>query len=1105
MTKRLSAGVVLAALSVIFTAMNASATRPPTREWRGGEDPYSSTLPLFFRSTAGTTWLQVGTAACNAADTLNSNHGSTQVWCFDKIAGDSTWPSVGAQGSLNWNHWSQYNPLVPEISKWHVTTNNVGAGGGTYAAWCGCDSIGTNPGCSDVTFWTFKEGYGDNWNYPLELDMSGQNASTGGTIKFDTLYDSECHYDYMYLEYFQTSSSQWKTLTGANGFAYFNGVSGNLDVGHGGTGRVCGDDYFFYSDQKDLGSGNVAYYGNAIWILNVTFTFPSQAGGMRVRWRGYSDGAWSDADGRGDTDGMCRIDNVLATFTSTTNTVSDGFESGDFDFPVTSAGSPGVWVTPPHQGDPYDAWHLVANPVYKNRGNTCDFTNDWMWASKPDAGIIASNQFSYYLVSPKILCDGWTGAVEEYSGYMCAPDPRNDFTNTLVRVYNAVESQWSLWNDFDGFITFGGCEFWNLNDTEDLSPFMGAEVDSLQLAWEMLDFDKPTDFSWGYHGAVTYLIDNVSVGHYDQTSTIFTTRSIDILSDTFSLVDPAHTPFLQNREEGNWSGQTGKTRVFADVDSLNVEINDVNGILSSGVTMSYRIGSGTPPTFGAWATKAMIYSDPDPNSPTDEGTYRGSFGNTTTEDFAPASETVGTDHIFIAGSTVEYYVKAVDITADTGVFPGTADDSPAIYFRFQVHPFNRVATGSTNIMLVDDYTRNALDFENSTGFQPTGGAGFGSFTSPVFDQPENMVERALALIYGGSQDFLAGVYGSPKWDIYNVQGGGSSVQREPRVISTVGAGLGGIGNDLGSPNYEAVIWLQGTFDAYSYADTTRLELKTMLNAGGKVFSTGDDVAVFLGDAVGAGDADSLVNFLGPYMGIAFTHINDDETLDRVLNVEGVAGKSLAGLKLGLYGDCPGIRHAFDRLTLADTTGGLSTSQTNSVLATYQAASPNTDGTNGRAAIIKNIRVTGGGVMVHCGFAIESLTSTSARACLLSKVLTTDFGLTAPYTGCVQSGTDAPVVASGRFGFDLAQATPNPFRDATSIRFSVPGRTHVSIEVYNILGQKVRTLVDETFEGNSYVREWDGRADAGGVVSSGIYFYKMVAGDYSATRKAVVLK
>ena len=60
-------------------------------------------------------------------------------------------------------------------------------------------------------------------------------------------------------------------------------------------------------------------------------------------------------------------------------------------------------------------------------------------------------------------------------------------------------------------------------------------------------------------------------------------------------------------------------------------------------------------------------------------------------------------------------------------------------------------------------------------------------------------------------------------------------------------------------------------------------------------------------------------------------------------------------------------------------------------------------------------------------------------------------------------------------------------------------------MYNILGQKVRTLVNESREANSYVEKWDGRSDAGAQVSSGIYFYKMVAGDYSATKKAVLLR
>ena len=106
--------------------------------------------------------------------------------------------------------------------------------------------------------------------------------------------------------------------------------------------------------------------------------------------------------------------------------------------------------------------------------------------------------------------------------------------------------------------------------------------------------------------------------------------------------------------------------------------------------------------------------------------------------------------------------------------------------------------------------------------------------------------------------------------------------------------------------------------------------------------------------------------------------------------------------------------------------------------------------------------------------------------------------------CVKNGVDAPVVEA-RYGFQLAQATPNPFTKTTTIRFSIASKAQVSVEVYNILGQKVRTLVDETLEANAYTREWDGRSDSGEKVSNGIYFYKMVAGDFSDTKKAVLLK
>ncbi|MEZ5066540.1 MAG: T9SS type A sorting domain-containing protein [bacterium] len=1099
MTKRLSAGVLLLALGAMV-ATTAYAERPRSREWRGGElnPATNSSVPLFFRSSAGTTWVSVG-QNCAPEDTANSTHSQAEVWCFEGANGDSTWPNVPVgqnTGSKHetWDHWSKFAPPIPPSSKWHASTLDPNPFQGTdpYSAWCGCDSLGTNPGCTDVAFWIFKKGYGDDWNYSLTLTMTGQNASTGGTIRFDLNYDTECNYDYLYLEYFNNTTAKWELVTGPNGPAIFNAVSGNPDSNNGGTGRACGDDYFGSSDQADLGGGNIPYYGNSVWLNDVTFPMPAQAGGMQLRWRGFSDGAWSDADGRGDTDGIARIDDVRVTFASTGNVVTDDFSDGSIETGASlklNGGAPGTitWTAGGLEGNTWDSWHMEFDPNYKNKGATCNFSDDWMYTARPPSGFPGTgdaNGMSMFLVTPVIDCDGWTGGVMEYSNYLCAPDERDDYVNTHIRTYDASNG-WSLWTDFDGFITFAGCEFWNMNDGEDLSPYMAATIDSLQLGYEMLDISQPTgDFSWGKHGNVQWLIDNVSIGSFDGSATVFTARSIDIFADTYSYVDPAHTPFLQNSAQGMWPGtQLGSS------DSLNVDVSDFDGFNPTNCRIYWHVSTVDPPVFGAWQNKAMNRSQPDNLGTAGAGTYRTTIGNNSGEDFcAPAG-----GRIWCPGTTVEYYVKVIDNNTNSATFPRAAADPEPAYFRFEVLPFANRTVGDLDerILIVDDYGRNFVDFENSTGFDPVGGAGFGAFSDPVFDQPEDMVERALGLVYG-----IATPEDNPAWDIYDVQGAGSSVQCEPR-ISSLQPNLGGIGDDTANPVYDAVIWINGSFDAYSFADTTRIDLKAWLDKGGHLWSNGDEVAKFLG--TGGNDADSTIQFLSQYMGISFANIADDQTDNRVLNMCGAAGTSLDGVTLGIYGECPS-RRAFDRLTQAPA----GANQQITTLATYCAGGAND---NGRAAIIKNVRLASGiptGVCIHSGFGLGALVSDASRATLLAKTFVGDFGMwNMGYVG-VNNGVDAPVVANGA-GFDLAAASPNPFAQNTEIAFSVPSRSHVSIEVYNILGQKVRTLVNESLEANSYVRNWDGRSDAGERVSSGIYFYKMVAGDFNATRKAVLLK
>jgi len=88
---------------------------------------------------------------------------------------------------------------------------------------------------------------------------------------------------------------------------------------------------------------------------------------------------------------------------------------------------------------------------------------------------------------------------------------------------------------------------------------------------------------------------------------------------------------------------------------------------------------------------------------------------------------------------------------------------------------------------------------------------------------------------------------------------------------------------------------------------------------------------------------------------------------------------------------------------------------------------------------------------------------------------------------------------------LEQNFPNPFNPITTIRFSIPQPSHVYLIVYNILGQTVDVIVDEDLDAGHYYRMWDGNDEDGNPVASGIYFYRLEAGDCIQSRKMVLLK
>lgn len=91
------------------------------------------------------------------------------------------------------------------------------------------------------------------------------------------------------------------------------------------------------------------------------------------------------------------------------------------------------------------------------------------------------------------------------------------------------------------------------------------------------------------------------------------------------------------------------------------------------------------------------------------------------------------------------------------------------------------------------------------------------------------------------------------------------------------------------------------------------------------------------------------------------------------------------------------------------------------------------------------------------------------------------------------------------GFQLAQNTPNPFNPETRIDFQVLRRDHVSLRVYDMAGRLVRTLQDGELTSGTHSRVFDGRDEAGSPLASGVYIYRLQAGDRQQSRRMLLVK
>ncbi len=90
-------------------------------------------------------------------------------------------------------------------------------------------------------------------------------------------------------------------------------------------------------------------------------------------------------------------------------------------------------------------------------------------------------------------------------------------------------------------------------------------------------------------------------------------------------------------------------------------------------------------------------------------------------------------------------------------------------------------------------------------------------------------------------------------------------------------------------------------------------------------------------------------------------------------------------------------------------------------------------------------------------------------------------------------------------YDLAQNYPNPFNPSTEIHFALPEDAKITLKIYNIAGELVKTLVDERKAAGNYSMTWNGTNDKGRSVAAGVYFYQIETGKFNKTKKMLLLK
>ncbi len=857
-----------------------------------------------------------------------------------------------------------------------------------------------------------------------------------------------------------------------------------------------GYDYLRFAVSRSTGQDELINYTgeNTLVDFSQTFTVATadyvgpSLNQIHLRFRATSDGGWSDGDCRWPTYGHSELDNIQVTTDNGVNTY-DNFEGGAASWHV---------AFPPSCGDFSKVWSRLTDldPCNANDTPLFAFVDDgivapgtggtpgitWTYGPggyvfNPNGGLagagyhVQNEIWSPELAWPVGETKQYTGMQFNFCAYQHLPLTIGTFYVWHIRSSTDGGLTWGGWVD-DNFVYYGTTADW-LDVTNTVTSLLPVNRTHVQVALGAWDWG----WIWGFHNGdptPAPYFDNVRVLAYVFPGPAISSRDIDLFqASNFPAIGTIDYGNLGNNSvrldmANNISQQAHLKNDPGDSIVVNVAVVRTGATLQGLPKMYYKLKPNH--LFDAYRTSGL------PNTGFVNGdTTKTSNGSTIANSWRwdlPDS------NFFFPGDQLHYYFEAQDnLAGSIGTTRMPPDTSG--FSKFPGDP-GFVPLLWENKIVTSSFTVNALPTMNS---------------ATPNDQPR-MLFWNDAPGYGGDNEWVGaltnlGYEQGSDYDLYYTSGPSSGV----------GNGLGGRATGPQLAGYNVMLYTSGDLGdvTLSNGDFTVdpgndvAVMGAWLAQGNKKwFATGDDLAYDLGKSGAA-----ALNFRTTYLPMTFVA---DELRPLIQNQINPVVEPVAGNPVGLtasyiaYGGCQ-IFNKFDAVEATTGSQRIATfRQVSGAAYPYAAALyvPNAGSVNDQVVYLPYDFQ----FIYNAPNGAKADANRTKRAQVLQQVLTF-FGRAPSHPGT--GVDDTPGLAFSAKNF------PNPFNPSTKIEYSLPRDGQLTIKVFNVRGELVRTLLDRPVTKGPGSVTWLGDDDRGQKVASGVYFYQVKSAGSEIFNKMTLVK